>query len=251
MSSARGSLEGLRILVTRPAHQADQLCRLIEARGASAVRLPLLSIVPVPHVNAVAQRMESARAFDGWIFTSTNAVQHARAIWKCEWPVPLTAIGPATAAALEAGGQISAAPIAAYSSEALLELPQFQDVAGKRFLIVTGEDGLAVLAPTLQARGAEVEMAEVYRRVALPYDEERVTAALRGTAVIIITSGGALEHLLQLTPEASRSGLFKKQLVVPSVRMIEKAAAMGFRTVQAPQRMSDAALIELIEQTIA
>lgn len=250
MTSAHGSLEGLRILVTRPAHQADQLCRLIEARGASAVRLPLLSIAPVTHAGAVARRMEAACGFDGWIFTSTNAVQHAREIWKREWPVPLTAIGPATAAALEAGGQISIAPVATYSSEALLELPQFQNVAGKKFLIVTGEDGLAVLAPELRARGAEVEMAEVYRRVSLPYDEERVVSALRGTAVIIITSGGALEHLLQLTPEPSRPGLLKKLLIVPSVRMIEKAVAMGFRAVQAPQRMSDIALIELIEQTL-
>jgi uroporphyrinogen-III synthase len=251
MNSVRGSLEGLRILVTRPAHQADQLCRLIEARGAAAVRLPLLSIAPVTHAGVVARKMEAACGFDGWIFTSTNAVQHAREIWKREWPTPLAAIGPATAAALEAGGQVSAAPLATYSSEALLELPQFQNVAGKRFLIVTGEDGLAVLAPALRERGAEVEIAEVYRRVSLPYDEERVVSALRGTAFIIITSGGALEHLLRLTPEASRTGLLKKQLIVPSVRMIEKAVAMGFSTVLAPQRMSDAALIELIEQALA
>jgi uroporphyrinogen-III synthase len=249
MTSARGTLEGLRILVTRPAHQADQLCRLIEARGATAVRLPLLSIMPVPHASAIAHRMEDACTFDGWIFTSSNAVHYAREIWKREWPVALTAIGPATAAALEASGRVSAAPAAAYNSEALLELPQFQNVEGKKFLIVTGEDGLSVLTPALRARGAEVELAEVYRRVPLPYDEARVVAALRATAVVIITSGGALEHLLNLTPEPSRAGLLKKQLIVPSLRMIEKAAAMGFRAAQAPARMSDAAIIELIERT--
>lgn len=244
-------LEGRRILVTRPAHQADQLCRLIEARRATAVRLPLLSIVPVPHAAAVMRLMESAAAADGWIFTSANAVKHARDLWKREWPAPLTAIGPATAAALEAGGQAAAAPTAAFSSEALLALPQFQRISGKRFLIVTGEEGLAVLAPALQSRGATVEIAEVYRRVPLPYDEERVLSALRGVDVIIITSGGALEHLLRLTPEASRPGLLKKQLIVPSARMVEKATELGFRAALAPQRMSDAAIIELIEQALA
>lgn len=250
MESARGSLEGLRILVTRPAHQADQLCRLIEARGATTVRLPLLSIVPVPHAASVMRLMEAAIAFNGWVFTSANAVRHARELWKREWPAPLTAIGPATAAALEAGGQIATAPAAVYSSEALLELPQFQNVTGKSFLVVTGEDGLAVLAPALRERGARVEVAEVYKRVPLPYEEDRVLAALRGTGVIIITSGGALEHLLNLTPENSRPSLLKKQLVVPSSRMVEKATELGFRAALAPRRMSDAAIIELIEQTV-
>ena len=250
MQTAQGSLEGLRILVTRPAHQADQLCRLIEARGATAVRLPLLSIMPVPHGATVARQMEAATVFEGWIFTSANAVRHARDLWKKEWPAPLTAIGPATAAALESGQQIVAAPVAVYSSEALLELPQFQNVAGKKFLIVTGEEGLAVLAPALRARGAEVEMAEVYRRVPLPYDEDRVLAALRGAGVIVITSGGALEHLLQLTPEASRPGLLKKQLIVPSTRMVEKASELGFRAALSPERMSDAAIVELIEKLV-
>lgn len=248
MEPRRASLEGLRILVTRPAHQADQLCRLIEARGATAVRLPLLSIMPVPHGATVMRQMEAAGTFDGWIFTSANAVRHARDLWKREWPAPLAAVGPATAAALETGSQIAVAPVAAYSSEALLELPQFQAVAGKKFLIVTGEEGLAVLAPALRARGAAVEMAEVYRRVPLPYDEDRVLAALRGTSVIVITSGGALEHLLRLTPEASQPGLLKRQLVVPSARMVEKARELGFRTALVPERMSDAAIIELIEK---
>ena len=248
METAQGSLAGLRILVTRPAHQADQLCRLIEARGATAVRLPLMCIMPVPHPATIIRQMESASGFDGWIFTSANAVKHARDLWKKDWPAPLAAIGPATAAALEAGGQIAMAPVAAYSSEALLELSQFQSVSEKKFLIVTGEEGLAVLAPTLRARGAAVEMAEVYRRVPLPYDEERLVSALRGTGVIVITSGGALEHLLRLIPETSRPGLLKKQLIVPSPRMVEKASELGFRNALAPERMSDAAIVELIEK---
>lgn len=250
MQPQPGSLEGRRILVTRPAHQADQLCRLIEARGGTAVRLPLLSIVPVPHAASVLRLMESASAFDGWIFTSANAVRHARDLWRREWPAPLTAVGPATAAALEAGAQAAAVPTATYASEAVLELPQFQNVTGKKFLIITGEEGLAGLAATLRARGATAEVAEVYRRVPLPYDAEHVLSALRGTQVLIITSGGALEHLLRLTPEASRPVLLKKYLVVPSARVLEKASELGFRAVLVPQRMSDAAIIELIEQTV-
>lgn len=248
MATASGTLAGLRVLVTRPAHQADPLCRLIEARGGSALRLPLLSIVPTARPTAVAQTLCDAATYDGWIFTSPNAVRHARDLWKGDWPAPLAAVGPATAAALDSGGQSVTAPLAAFSGEALLDLPQYQNVAGKHFLIVTGEEGLGVIAPTLRERGAAAAIAEVYRRVPLPHPEDRVIAALRGTAVIVITSGAALEHLLRLTPEQNRANLHKKRLVVPSARVVEKAQELGFRSVQAPPRMSDAAIVELIEQ---
>ncbi len=242
------SLRKLRVLVTRPAHQADNLCRLIESRGGKAVRLPLLSIVPVPQASVPRRLLEGARDWDWWIFTSVNAVQHARNLGVETWPANLAAVGPATAAALESSGLAVATPLGAYSSEGLLELPQFNQVQGSRILIVTGEDGLAVLAPALRERGAQVGMAEVYRRVALPYDGEHIGQALRAIDAIVITSGQALEHLLRLTPEPMLKVLLQKQLVVPGPRMVEKASELGFRAMIAPEKMSDAGIVQALEQ---
>jgi uroporphyrinogen-III synthase len=244
----QGSLHKLRVLVTRPAHQADTLCRLIEARGGKALRLPLLSIMPAPHGAIVKRLLESARGWDWWIFTSANAVQHARTLGVEQWPANIAAIGPATAAALESSGLIVATPLGAYSSEGLLELPQFADPTGLSILVVTGADGLAVLAPALLRRGARVEVAEVYRRIALPYEGERISETLRAVDVIVITSAQALEHLLSLTPEPMRKALLQKQLVVPGPRMVEKASEFGFRAVIAPEKMSDAGIVQALEQ---
>ena len=244
-----GSLDGWRVLVTRPAHQAENLCRLIEAQGGKAERLPLISIEPLAHSAAAARLLDSARGWDGWIFTSANAVRHAAQIQRGEWCKTLYAIGGATAAALDAGGrEITAAPVSAYSSEALLALPDFQQVQGRRYLIVTGELGLDLLANGLRERGALVEIAEVYRRLPMPYDEARVLAALRGIDAIVVTSGEALEHLLQLTPESSQATLQKKYLVVPSGRVVEKARSLGFARVHAPAQMADAPLLELLKE---
>lgn len=248
-SDSADSLHKLRVLVTRPAHQADNLCRMIEARGGKTVRLPLLSIVPVPQANAARRMLESARDWDWWIFTSVNAVQHARQLGVENWPANLAAVGPATAAALESSGLAVATPLGAYSSEGLLELPQFSEVSGRRILIVTGEDGLAVLAPALRERGAKVEMAEVYRRVALPYDGERIGETLRVIDVIVITSGQALDHLIKLTPASMQKVLLQKQLVVPGARMVEKASERGFKTLVAPEKMTDAGIVQALEQT--
>ena len=134
------SLAGLRVLVTRPAHQADSLCRMIEARGGKALRLPLLSIEPVTSA-AVERQLHAARGYDWWIFTSTNAVQQARRLLPADWPAQLAAVGAATAAALESAGRDITTPQGAYSSEALLALPQFQQVRGQNILLVTGEGG--------------------------------------------------------------------------------------------------------------
>lgn len=242
------SLRKLRVLVTRPAHQADKLCQMIEARGGKTLRLPLLSIVPVPQTGVVRRTLESARDWHWWIFTSVNAVQHARNLGVETWPKNLAAVGPATAAALEATGLAVATPLGAYSSEGLLELAQFQQLNDQRILIVSGEDGLAVLAPALRERGARVEMAEVYRRVALPYDGERVSEMLRVSDVIVITSGQALEHLVRLTPEPMRKALLQKQLVVPGPRVVEKASELGFKALITPEKMSDAGIVSALEQ---
>lgn len=246
---APGTLDGWRVLVTRPAHQAENLCRLIEARGGRAERLPLISVEPLMHVAPVARQLEAARDWDGWIFTSANAVRHTTQICRGPWCRALSAVGAATAAAIEAGGrEITAAPTLAYSGEALLALPQFQAVQGQRYLIITGERGLDVLAPGLIARGAQAQVAEVYRRLPMPYEETRVLAALRGVDAIIITSGEALQHLVQLTPESSRPTLMKRILVAPSERVVEKARGLGFSRAYAPPQMADTQLVQLLQE---
>jgi uroporphyrinogen-III synthase len=234
-------LAGVRVLVTRPAHQAEPLCRLIEADGGTVVRLPLLAIETGTHL-AEARRLLAAPR-DLWIFTSANAVRHALPLIGGTWAPHLAAVGPATAAALAAAGQDAEAPLAGASSEALLALPELQEAAGRAVLVVTGEGGLQVLEQGLGARGARVERAEVYRRVALPYPPEAVVAALRKSDVVVVTSGESLEQLVRMTPEGSRGLLLKKPLVVPAARVVEKARELGFlQPPRVAEPMSDAAL---------
>jgi uroporphyrinogen-III synthase len=149
------ALAGVRVLVTRPAHQAENLCRLIEAEGGVAVRLPLLTIEPSTHLAEARRLLAAPRQL--WIFTSSNAVRHAVPLVSGTWPPRLAAVGPGTAAALAVAGQADAAmPLAGASSEALLALPELQAIAGASILIVTGEGGLDVLARGLRERGGLV-----------------------------------------------------------------------------------------------
>lgn len=243
-----GQLAGARILVTRPAAQAGSLCRMIEAEGGQALRLPLLSIEPV--VSASQARQLLAAGHDAWIFTSANAARHSASLINGPWPARVAAVGPATAAAL-AGAPLVTLPLGGASSDALLELPEFREVRGQRVLLVTGEGGLRQIERELEARGASVERAEVYRRVPLPYPPETVASFLRRSAVLVLTSSEALEQLQRVTPVESHGLLKRKPLVLPSTRVVERAQDMGFgRAVSVEGPMSDAALLAACAQIL-
>jgi uroporphyrinogen-III synthase len=241
--SEPAALAGVRVMVTRPAHQAENLCRLIEAAGGTAVRLPLQTIEPASQPAEAQRRIRSGPdGYDTWIFTSVNAVRHAAPMIE-QWAPRVVAIGPATADALAVAGAAEAStPLSGSSSEELLALPDFSDVHGRRILIVGGEGGREVLEAELAARGALVERAAVYRRVPLPYPPETLAAALRKSDVVVVTSAEALAHLLRLAPEAARASLLRKPLVVPSARVVEKARELGFTSTRLAAAVADAAL---------
>ena len=95
------TLTGMRVLVTRPLHQADPLVAAIEHRGGTAVLFPTLQIAPrsAADVRADAAKLDDP---DIAIFVSPNAVHHGS---HQAGAAAIGAIGPATAAALEARGK--------------------------------------------------------------------------------------------------------------------------------------------------
>ena len=87
-----------------------------------------------------------------------------------QWPPHLlpAAIGQGTVRALAAHGVHGCiAPEQRFDSEALLALPELQAerVAGQRVLILRGDGGRELLAETLSARGALVDLVSCYRRL--------------------------------------------------------------------------------------
>lgn len=249
--TAAASLQGLRVLVTRPAAQAQALCELLEARGAVPLRLPLQAIEPVRQPALAARSLRQAQAADAWIFTSANAVQHAHALQPGlqpgPWP-PAIAIGAATAAALRRLGHDADLPDGAYTSEGLLQLPLLQAAAGRRFAVITGVGGRELLAPALLARGAQVEVVAVYRRLMLPQDPRALAAMVSRAEIAIVTSGEALARLFELMPVEQRPLLLRLPLVVPSRRVVEEAVQLGFVPAPLlPEQVTDTAYLHCLE----
>lgn len=242
-------LAGVGVLVTRPAHQADELCALIEAAGGRALRFPTLAISAAPDTAAARAALAALEHYDLVLFVSANAVQQAVALRPAaDWPAGLrcAALGTGTARALARQGlpaQLVAPP--PHDSEALLALPQLQELSGQRILIIRGAGGRELLGKTLRARGAAVNYAEVYQRTRPDSDARDILAAWAQGAVniVTVTSGEALHNLVAMLGESARARLLATPLVVVSGRMVQQALALGFTSPRLAEAAGDAALM--------
>lgn len=247
------SLGGAGVLITRPAHQADRLCRLVESHGGHAVRFPALEIREPRHPDAARSLLAAANAYDLLVFVSANAVDRAAADLPTPLGPPLAAVGEATARALRRHGlEPSILPVGGADSEGLLAAAALADMTGRRVLIVRGEGGRPLLGDTLTARGAEVHTAEVYRRALPAADPTRLLANWRQTVdCVTVTSRDLLDNLLALLGDAGRPLLLATPLVVVSDRLGAAARAAGFTRVTVAASALDEAVLDGVRRALA
>lgn len=193
VGSGTGPLTGVRVVVTRAAHQAGPTVAAFEAAGARVERLPLLEVVPPddprPFEEALAELREHAGAF-GWVaFTSSNAVDAV--FGRIErWPVGsdptrtrprVASVGGATSDALRAHGvepDLEADESRAEGLAAALA-PHVGEDAGTRILLPQAADARATLEEELAAAGARpLRVAAYAKRV--PQDAHERALAIFG-----------------------------------------------------------------------
>lgn len=245
-----GALSGVCVLVTRPAHQAGRLMRLIEQQGGRAVGFPVLEIQPPQDDTSLRRAIDRLDSFDLAIFISANAVERALPVIlaRRDWPdsLHIASIGKRTAQVLAAAGHPpDVCPDAGFNSEALLALPQLRQVAGQRVVIFRGSGGREYLAEQLRARGAEVHYAEAYRRVRPATDPAELNrAGERGEFdIVLVNSAESLRNLYHMVGVQGRRWLLATPLLVVSERMPALAQELGFEQVP---RVADNATDEAV-----
>jgi uroporphyrinogen-III synthase len=238
------ALSGIKVLVTRPAHQSEPLCKLIAAEGGQPVRLPVIEIVEMDDKKALLDCRELMDDLDIAIFISANAVEKTLPTLLAHFSsqLQLFAVGKRTAETLKKWGLTVLCPASPFNSEALLEMPQLQSVQGKNMVIFRGEGGRELLAETLRQRGAIVNYVNVYRRIQPP-----VPAWITQVDIITVTSVEGLRHLLMMLEK--QAWVRHTPLVVMSKRIRAEAEKLG---IQAPifvaPTASDEGLLRAIEQ---
>ena len=254
MANNDASLSGITVWVTRPAHQAGDLCRMIEKRKGIPLLLPTLVISPfLEEARAVENRLLLTDV-DIAVFISKNAVSHALDLFPHIVDTLLgktvLAVGQATARCLKVSGFGKVGQVDTGGSEALLRLPELNETAirEKRIVIIRGQGGREELRDVLLARGAVVDYLEVYRRDKPDMSQAEMTEFWHDQTpdAVIITSQAGLDNLVELTPPAESSRLLGTPMVVMSERIRQHATESGFMRIAVASDNTDAGLVEAL-----
>lgn len=249
-------LNGMCVVITRPAHQAKGLSDLIEAHGGRPVQFPVLEIADPPDKRALFHLIDRLDRFAIAIFISANAVNKGVKLIRERRDFPsglkVAALGKVTAKALQyLGIKTDILPGPRFDSEALLAQEGLLHVSGERIVIFRGVGGRELLAQTLRARGAQVEYAECYRRIKPPSDASRLLRYWQagGIDAIIVTSKEGLHNLCEMVGIEGRNSLLKSQLVVISERLASCVRELGFiHNPLVAANASDQALLEALSR---
>ena len=168
-------LFGKRILVARPAEQAEALVQPLAALGAEVIVQPAIAIEPLEDWAEVDATLARLAEFDWLVFSSANGVrmflQRLFATGRdlrVLGGVKLAAIGPGTADELRRFHLVAdLLPADEFRAEALAEVLS-SAAPGKRFLLIRANRGREVLAEQLTAAGGLIEQVVAYRSLDLP-----------------------------------------------------------------------------------
>jgi uroporphyrinogen-III synthase len=199
-------LTGKRVLITRPRHQAAGFAASLRAAGAEPVLFPTIRIAPLGHSPALDGALRHLANYDWLVLTSLNGVTQT---WErlAVLGVPglpaglrVAAIGPHTAAALQAHGVQPAFVPAEYVAEAIL--PGLGDLRGRRVLLLRADRARPALAQAIRAAGGLPDEITVYQTLPAEADPAGLAALRQGVDVVTFTSASTVEHFVSLVTSA-------------------------------------------------
>lgn len=230
----------MRVLITRPRHDAEAVARALATRDVESLIEPLLEITNLPRA---ALDLDGVQAV---LLTSANGARAlARATSRRD--VALLAVGPATATAARDAGftrlETAAGDVDALAGLAVARLAP----DGGPLVHVSGSSVAGDLAGNLAAGGFSVRCAVLY--------EARPVAALSPAAVAALNSG-AIHGVLLFSPRTAASfvrlagessvALAGQRALCLSRAVADQAAAVPWRAIEVAARPDQEALLALV-----
>lgn len=204
-----------RILVTRPRVQAASFVDGLTAAGFEPIYFPVIEIHPIENNIALDQVLAKLDCYAWVVFTSVNAVDVVFDAIAQKAPVSMmhsstcrdivpkvAAIGPKTAAALEARGVPPDFIPAEYVAEAIL--PGLGDLRGKWVLLPRAEIARKALPEAIVKAGGIAHEISVYKTLPAQPDAQGLAALRSGVDVITLTSPSTVQNFIAI---ARQNGL--------------------------------------------
>ena len=220
------------VISLRPLDRHAAVRRAAAKFGARTFALSTLRLEALPAGAALRQALACPRI----VATSPAAVRfaHAQKPLRPRQDQHWFALGAGTAAALRRLGIGNVHhPMRGNDSESVLDLEGLAQVAGEPVGLVTAPGGRGLLASQLRARGAQLQVAEVYRRVPLAMAAARLREllALPTSTAVLVSSGEALAALWQALDVVGQLALSARPAIASSERLAAHMRALGFTTV--------------------
>jgi len=186
--------------------------------------------------SAARQQLQRALTSDRVVFTSPAAVAAAASLLPlaAAQRSPWLTVGEGTARALLAHGVADVHAPQRMDSEGLLAMPVLGDVRGMQIGLVTAPGGRGLIAAELQAAGAQITRADVYRRLPLRLSRRMLARLARSPTpwLLAISSGEALQRFWQQLPAHWQQRLRANAIaLVASDRLGAQAQALGLTRV--------------------
>ena len=245
----------MRVIVTRPAREAQRWVQDLSAQGLQAQALPLIEVGPVADPAAVQQAWQHLADYVGVMFVSGNAAEHffmskpplapvfiAQAAIKTRaW-----ATGPGTAQALLRAGveaqwlDAPAHDAGQFDSEALWQVVAGQVQPGDRVLIVRGGDavgstgqgsGREWFANRVAQAGGRADFVVAYQRFAPDFsaaERQLACQAASDGSVWLFSSTEAVANLCAALPGQNWA---RARALATHARIAQAAKQAGFGVV--------------------
>ncbi len=249
-------LFGRRVLITRPALQAEGMELMLRERGAVPVLHPVIDIKPAISYRKLDKAIKNIIHYDWLIFTSVNGVDAffyrmdqlgKDARWLAN--IKTGVIGPATNRALEERGIRSDFMPVVFTSTGLLAAIRRNRIKNKKVLLPRANIADKELSDGLKELGASVDKVTVYRTVAARASQsKRRELLLAGRIdVVTFTSASTVTGLLRGMNKEDIASI-KAKIACIGPKTAQTAVSAGLKADIIAAESTTESLVEAIEQ---
>jgi len=242
-----------RVLVTRSAEQAPDLCEALEERGFEPVAVPTIEIVPPASYDELDEAIAQLQQVDYLVLTSANAVNafFDRMALNNEAALPeqlvTIAVGPKSAAAMKGRGKTADLIPGDYRAEGIVALLK-EKVAGKRVLYPKAGLARDLIPNELGKAGAVILDPVAYTSAPPAEAPAQLKAALdTGLDLLTFTASSTVDNFINLLDTADQARA--KQVPVASIGPLTTATAEkhGFTVAVEPDNSTLDDMVEAID----
>lgn len=249
-----GSLDGKRVVITRPQKQCQKFIELLSAAGAVPVCFPVIEISPAEDVGRLDSALQNLAEYDWLVLTSVNGVEAvlnrfaALDIQDLPENLKLACIGPKTAAALQAKGFTPDFVPDEYVAEAIL--PGLGELDALHVLLTRADLARPDLPEAIRAGGGKADDICAYRTVPAELDETGLAEIAKGVDILTFTSPSTVENFYQVIQGEGRDPLsLPGDPIVACIGPItaEAARGKGYRVAVTPEEYTIEGLLSALK----